>query len=220
MNIEKILYQSDFFKGISDENIKSLAQIAIPKKIAKKETLFFEGQQGHSIFLLVYGAVRLYKSAPDGKEIVIKDINRGEIFAEVILFEHENYPVSAVALLDCLIIMFPKQQINCLLNIENFRNDFIKTLMKKQRHLANRILYLTLHDVEERFFLFLQEQYGQKNEYTIPISKKDIAAAIWTNPETLSRLILRLKNEKKISWEKGKLSLNSEFWEGWKREHQ
>jgi len=192
MNIGKILHQSDYFKGIQEDNLKSLAQIAIPKKIAKKERLFLEGQKGHSML--------------------------GEIFAEVILFEQENYPVSALALQDCLLIMLPKRQIHCLLNIEKFRNDFIAMLMKKQRHLTNRILYLTLHDVEDRFFLFLKEQYGQREEFSINLSKKDIAAAIWTNPETLSRLILRMKNEKIINWEKEKLSLKKGFWDSWPQE--
>jgi CRP/FNR family transcriptional regulator len=218
MNIEKILHQSDYFKGIQEDNLKSLAQIAIPKKIAKKERLFLEGQKGHSMFLLIYGTIQLFKSAPDGKEIVIKVLGPGEIFAEVILFEQENYPVSALALQDCLLIMLPKRQIHCLLNIEKFRNDFIAMLMKKQRHLTNRIFYLTLHDVEDRFFLFLKEQYGQREEFSINLSKKDIAAAIWTNPETLSRLILRMKNEKIINWEKEKLSLKKGFWDSWPQE--
>jgi CRP-like cAMP-binding protein len=33
------------------------------------------------------------------------------------------------------------------------------------------------------------------------LSKKDFAAAIGTTPETLSRLILRLKKEGRIEWE-------------------
>ena len=78
---------------------------------------------------------------------------------------------------------------------------------------ADRILYLTGHDVEERFFFFLQEQFGRRQEYRIPLSKKDIAAAIGTIPETLSRLLLRLRGEKKIRWEGDNLRLAEGFWE-------
>ncbi|MGQ9571395.1 MAG: Crp/Fnr family transcriptional regulator [Thermodesulfovibrionales bacterium] len=216
MDIEKVLRQSEFFKGIADDNLRALAYISIPKKLERKKTIFLEGQEGHSIFLLVHGAVKLYKTSPVGKEVVIKIIYPGEIFGEVILFEKENYPVTAQTLRDSLILMLPKFQIHCLLNIERFRNDFISMLMKKQRHLADRILYLTANDVEERFFLFLEEQYGRKNEYIINMSKKNIASVIGTNPETLSRLILRLKKEKKILWEDKKLTLKPGFWNNWK----
>ena len=78
---------------------------------------------------------------------------------------------------------------------------------------ADRILYLTGHDVEERFFLFLQEQFGRLESYRIPLSKKDIAAAIGTIPETFSRLLLRLRNEKKIHWEGETHQLAAGFWQ-------
>ncbi len=213
MDLEKILRNTDFFHGIGDRHLSSLAGISIPKKIGKKQTLFLEGQRGHAVYLLVYGTIQLYKSAPDGRDIVIRVIGQGEMFAEVVLFEQENYPVSAVALEESLVLMLPRRQVHCLLTEEQFRNAFITILMRKQRHLTERILNLTLHDAEERFFLFLMEQYGPREEYDIPLSKKDIAGAIWTNPETFSRLIQRLKQNGTIVWEQKKLRLRKGFWE-------
>lgn len=213
MDLEKILRNTDFFHGIGDRHLSSLAGISIPKKIGKKQTLFLEGQRGHAVYLLVYGTIQLYKSAPDGRDIVIRVIGQGEMFAEVVLFEQENYPVSAVALEESLVLMLPRRQVHCLLTEEQFRNAFITILMRKQRHLTERILNLTLHDAEERFFLFLREQYGPREEYDIPLSKKDIAGAIWTNPETFSRLIQRLKQNGTIVWEQKKLRLRKGFWE-------
>jgi CRP-like cAMP-binding protein len=217
MDLEKILRNTDFFHGIGDRHLSSLAGISIPKKIGKKQTLFLEGQRGHAVYLLVYGTIQLYKSAPDGRDIVIRVIGQGEMFAEVVLFEQENYPVSAVALEESLVLMLPRRQVHCLLTEEQFRNAFITILMRKQRHLTERILNLTLHDAEERFFLFLMEQYGPREEYDIPLSKKDIAGAIWTNPETFSRLIQRLKQNGTIVWEQKKLRLRKGFWEARER---
>jgi CRP-like cAMP-binding protein len=109
--------------------------------------------------------------------------------------------------------MLPRQQVHCLLAEEPFRNAFISLLMRKQRHLTNRILNLTLHDVEDRFFLFLKEQYGMRESYDIALSKKDIAAAIFTNPETFSRLLQRLRQNHILIWEHKKLTLKKGFWE-------
>ena len=213
MDLEKIIHNTDFFHGIGDKHIRSLAGISIPKKLRKKQTLFLEEQHGNAIFLLVYGTIQLHKSAPDGRDIVIRVIGPGEIFAEVVLFEQDNYPVSALTLEDSLVLMLPKKQIHCLLAEEPFRNAFISMLMRKQRHLTDRILNLTLHDVEDRFFLFLKEQYGIREAYNFPLSKKDIAAAIFTNPETFSRLLQRLRQNETIVWEQKKLTLREGFWE-------
>jgi CRP-like cAMP-binding protein len=73
-------------------------------------------------------------------------------------------------------------------------------LMRKQRYLAERIVQQQAHDVESRLLWFLKEQFGTQKTVTLSISKKDIAGAIGTTPETLSRLILKLKKRKLLTW--------------------
>jgi len=155
------------------------------------------------MFLLVDGNIQLHKNTEDGREVVIRVVKPGEVFAEVVLFEKERYPVSARAVTGATVLLFPKAGIHRLLSEEGFRNDFIALLMAKQRYLAERIQELTTKDVEHRFFAFLRSQYGEKDTIQTPLSKKDIAAAIGTTPESLSRLIQRLHEEQIIDW-KGK----------------
>jgi CRP/FNR family transcriptional regulator len=213
MDVEAYLSRSEFFNGITPKSLRSLAEICVPKRIKKRESLFLEGQQASSIYLLVTGSVQLFKNSADGREIVIKVVRPGEIFGEVVLFETREFPVNAAALSDGLVLALPKAQILCLLENEGFRNDFIAMLMKKQRYLTERILHLTLHDVEERFLGFLQEQGGKSQKYHITLSKKAIASAIATTPETLSRLILRMRSEGTLEWEGQTLALREGFWE-------
>jgi len=212
IDIHDLLKHSDFFSGISDRSIRSLAAICIPKRVGKRSIVFSEGQEGGSMYILARGGIQLYKSTADGREIVIKTVRCGEMFGEVVLFERSEYPVSAVALQDSLLLRLTRQQIDCLLVAEGFRREFVGMLMRKQRYLADRILYLTGHDVEERFFLFLEQQFGRAEMYRITMSKKDMAAAIGTIPETFSRLLLRLGREGKIDWQGRTLNLARGFW--------
>jgi len=111
--------------------------------------------------------------------------------------------------------MIPKHQFYCLLADENFRNEFIGTLMKKMRFLADQIRYLTSHDVEDRLLMFLEDQYGRLERIKCSLSKKAVAAAIGTTPETLSRLLLRLKSEGKLHWQDSKITVNPATWMNW-----
>ena len=86
--------------------------------------------------------------------------------------------------------------------------DFFSNLMAKMRYLAEQVQYLTSYDVETRFFRFLKERSGNEEEIRINLSKKDVAAAVGTTPETLSRLLSRLKDEKKLIWEGNKIRFN------------
>ena len=200
MEIIDILNTSDFFSSASNKSKQALASICIPKQVSKHEMLFMEGDAGYSLYLLAHGAIRIFKTAPDGRETVIKMIQPGEIFAEVILFEKDTYPVNAEVLKAGLIYEMPKNQFHTLLSDSDFRNDFILMLMKKQRYLANQLHYFAVYDVEERFFRFLQEHYGEKEMYQISLSKKDIAAAIGTIPETMSRVLTRLQRDGSLTF--------------------
>ena len=74
-------------------------------------------------------------------------------------------------------------------------------------------MYLTSNDVESRFFGFLEEQFGRREEYEIQISKKDISTAIGATPETLSRLIQRLTSAGVIEWAGKRLRVGEANWD-------
>ena len=148
--------------------------------------LFLEGDTGHSMYLMAQGAIQLFKTSNDGKEVVIKLVRPGEIFGEVVLFQQDNYPVSACALTAAQVFLLPKRQFDLLLDEEEFRRKFIGMLLAKQRFLSEQIFRLSALDVEQRFYHFLREQYGEREEYLVDVTKRDVAAAIDALPETLS----------------------------------
>ena len=213
MDIKKLLRQSEFFKGTSESSVQAISKIAFPKYLKKRDILFTEGQKGHLVYLLAKGNIQLTKNSINGKEVVIKIISPGEIFGEVIIFEKDSYPVNATAVQDSLLYLLPKHQISCLFEKESFRNDFIRMLIKKQRYLAEKIFYLSAYDVEERLFKFLAEHYGKKEKYMIDLTKKDVALAIGAMPETMSRVLLRLKERGTLDWKNKTIILKNGFWE-------
>ncbi len=212
MKVDHLLQQTGWFKGLSKESREALAAVCSRKTIRKKEILFSEGQNGQALFLLAQGNVQLHKTGPDGRETIIRVVKPGEIFAEVILFEKDSYPVTAVALKSGVVYQLPKNRFNELLAEETFRTDFIRTLLEKHRYLAAKILQITTYDVRDRFFLFLKEQFGSAEEMAPGLSKKAIADAIGATPETLSRLLRRLRHEGVLSWKGRKIRLRKGFW--------
>jgi CRP/FNR family transcriptional regulator, dissimilatory nitrate respiration regulator len=197
---DSLLNQSGFFRGLSERNRKALAGLCLAKTVLKRDYLFLEGEKGEAVYVLASGSIQLVKTSADGREIVVKTVEPGETFAEIVLFEQDTYPVSAIALKKSVVYRLPKRDLLRFIGEDaGFRNDFIGTLCRRLRYMADRILALTTQDVEQRFFSFLEEQYGRKEEYTLNMARKDIAAAVGTTPETLSRLLLRLKKAKKIA---------------------
>jgi CRP/FNR family cyclic AMP-dependent transcriptional regulator len=212
MNTYSIIDQARFFQGISIRSKETLARLCLPSEKRKKEVLFREGEPGEAMFLLARGRVGLHKLTPEGREVVIKVIKPGEVFAEVILFEGKCYPVTAVALTDALAFKLLRRDLLGLLSQEDFRNDFILMLLRKQRYLTEKIRQLTTQDVEERLRAFLREQYGERAHITADLNKKQLASAIGATPETLSRLLQQLSRRKSLSWKQAIITVSPSFW--------
>jgi CRP/FNR family transcriptional regulator len=213
MDISRILDQTRFFEGISRSSKETLARFCMPGERKKQTVLFREGEPGEAMYLLARGRISLHKLSMDGQEVVIKVLKPGEVFAEAVLFEKKVYPVTAVALTDILVFKLPRRDLLDLLRQEDFRNDFIAMLLRKQRYLADKIQQLTSQDVEQRLRAFLLEQYGKQEQIHIEINKKQLAASIGATPETLSRLLQDLKRRKCLTWKQGIIAVAPAFWE-------
>jgi len=213
MDVYRILDQARFFEGISRASKEALSRFCLPAERAKQSVLFREGEPGEAMYLLARGRMSLHKLSRDGRETVIKVLKPGEVFAEVILFEKRFYPVTAVALTDILAFKLLRRDLLDLLRQEDFRNDFIAMLLRKQRYLADKIQQLTSQDVEQRLRAFLREQYGEQEQILAEINKKQLAAAIGATPETLSRLLQDLKRRKCLIWKQGTITIAPLFWQ-------
>lgn len=163
--------------------------------------VFHQGQDGRAFYALCSGSVKVYRSGPDGREAVVKIMGPGEIFGEVVMFRPMPYPASAVCLGPTVLVEIEKTGLLALLADEAFRLDFFEVLVRKLEYLTNRVFMLSALDVEERFFQYIISNYGQREHYELDISKKDLASAIGTVPETLSRLLNRLKGRGSVDWE-------------------
>ncbi len=212
MDTYELLRQARFFEGISRGSMEALARVCVQYEQRKKASLFLEGDPGEAMFLLARGRIALHKLTSDGQEVVIKVIKPGEVFAEAILFEEKAYPVTAVALTDILALKLLRRDLLGLLREEDFRNDFIAMLLRKQRYLTDKIRQLTTQDVEDRLRAFLREQYGEREQISAEINKKQLAAAIGATPETLSRLLQQLRTRKSLVWKEGIIKTAKSFW--------
>ena len=208
---QSLIKQTDIFKNLKESNLSYLADIARIHKLKKNEILFLERDPGRALYVCIKGNIQLYKSNKDGREIVVKLIKSEEIFAEVVLFEIDYYPVNAKAVRPSEVLEIPKNELMQLFDNPNFRNDFIGMLMQKQRYLVDKIRYLSTTDVEDRLYAFIKEMYGDVSEIKINVSKKDVASAIGTVPETLSRALARLKSDGKMSWENNIITINPDW---------
>ena len=81
------------------------------------------------------------------------------------------------------------------------------------RFLAQQVYVLSSCDVRERLLRFFIGRFGKKNRYHVDLSKKDVAEAIATTPETLSRVLARMEERGELQWERTEITVADDTWE-------
>ncbi len=191
------------FFGTTSESFRVLLEsISRVQKRRKKEVLFLEGEEGHSLHFLLSGRVKLYRANEEGKEAVIRFVQPGEYFAEILLELGNRYPVNAIALEDCvLLLMDVRQLFDKLQSTPGLSMALIGTLARRITYLLNRVEQLTVSDVRKRFIRYLQllDQTHGTGVVFLPAPKREVALLLGTTPETFSRLLKKLSEEQRIT---------------------
>ena len=189
------------FCNLSPAALKHLETITAAASYPKGATLFVEGQKPRGVFILCNGRVKLSTSSADGKTLILRVPEKGEILGLAATLSGQPYQASAE-------VLEPAQA--------NFiaRNDFLDFLkthgeaalrvaqqLSENYHLAvgeMRTIGLS-HSAAEKFARFLLEQVaeGEKVEgevrATLTLTHEEIAQMIGSSRETVTRLFSDFK---------------------------
>lgn len=162
------------------------------------DSIFYEGENAYYIYYIINGSVKLYRINEEGKTASIKVLRKGEVFADIVPFEENKYPVNAESITDSMLLCINSKKLKeIILSNRDLTEGFIIMLSKRIKYLVNKIDTLELDSAENRLLSYLYEmQYKSKsNEFTLDISKKEIAEMIGVRTETFSRLLKKLSVE-------------------------
>lgn len=171
----------------------------------KKEGIFNEGGYAKGVYFINKGKVKVFKSNENGKEYITDLYKEGDFIGYNALLEDAPYQESASALEDSEIMLIPKEHFFSLLfNNREVGRKFIKILSDNVVEKENRLLKLAYNSVRRRVadaLLMLQERYQEedKKNFSISISREDIASIVGTATETVIRTLSDFKDEKLIS---------------------
>lgn len=193
------LRNNDLFKGLDIEEIEDiLKNISFTKiKYRKGEILAHEGEVCTSLGIILEGTIEMQRIYCNGKYIVIKKLSKGEVFGEALVFSERGfYPVTALAVNDCLIMYIKKEEVlsMCFQNKKILEN-FISLLSSKVLMLNKKIKNISFKSIKEKVSNYILEESIIQNTDTISLneSKEDISAKLGMPRPSFSRELMRLK---------------------------
>ena len=208
--LRETLKESFFFRGLSEDLLTELENLAIVKSYDKNAEIFAEGQKAFGFFLILEGYVKVYKLSSKGKEQIIHLLGPGEVFAEVVLSGVDTYPAYAQVISPVKVALFEKSRFLKLIQRRpELAMSLIGLFATKLRSLIKTIENLTLKEAGERLLHYLWElsEEGKNKTLELKVNKTHLALLLGITPETLSRLFHRFREEGIIELEKNKITL-------------
>jgi CRP/FNR family transcriptional regulator, anaerobic regulatory protein len=174
--------------------------IGITMTASAGQTIAIEGDPIEGCYRVASGAVRLFKSTPDGRRQVIDFLVTGEYLG---LLCGERYGYSVEAITTATLVRYPRGRLEAAMETEPelaqrmFRMACVE-LARAQQHL----LVLGRKSADEKiawFLLSLALRLGDDGAplgvMRLPMSRQDMADYLGLTIETVSRTLTRLKRD-------------------------
>ena len=207
---EDILRQTTLFRRLSQDDRGKIAAVCHVRDYARSDRIFNEGDPSDFFVTIVSGRVKVFKSTPAGKEIILEIFGTGDPLGAVAAYEGAPFPASAMALepTTCLLIARPAFFALLESNPTMVRGVLVG-LTHRLVELTRRLSELTGGRVESRFarlFLKLADQMGKGERggtfIAMPLSRQELADLTGTTIETSIRIMSRWNREDVLLTEK------------------
>ncbi|MDR6959864.1 CRP-like cAMP-binding protein [Pseudomonas brassicacearum] len=201
----QILRSHHLFEPLNEEQLDELMSTSQLLNIDKGNPLFRQGEPAQAFYFVISGAVKIYRLTPDGQEKVFEVIGERQTFAEaMMLMDTPNYVASAEAVGPSQVYRLSNATYMRLLH-SNSQLTFalLGKLCVRLHQRVNEIETLSLKNATHRVVRYLLTQLVRlqtvDSQFKLPIAKQLIAGHLSIQPETFSRIIRRLIDEKIIT---------------------
>jgi CRP-like cAMP-binding protein len=198
----KALSNIPLFAALSENELQALAQRAVEKRFAADEILFWEGEPCVGIFLIVQGSVKIFRTSPAGREVMLSIESAPATVAELPLFDGGPYPAS-VRVVEPVLALFINKN-----DFQQFCRQYPDVALKvlavvgqRLRQLVGLVESMTFGSVTQRLARMLLDgsKAAGSDTFDLPATHQELASRLGTVREVVSRNLARFRAQGLIS---------------------
>lgn len=205
------LVKSEFFKNIKIETIEAiLSQVRYyEKSYSKGEIIAHEEEKCSSLGLILKGTIQIERLYSNGKSITLQRLKAGDVFGEALVFSSTgNYPATVQSVDNATIMFINKDEILKLcLKEPDILENFMTLLSDKVFMLNAKVKSISFKSLKQRVINYIIEKSRVQNSLTIKLkeSKESIAAYLGIPRPSLSRELIKLRDDKLITFSRDEI---------------
>lgn len=207
-----------YFSHLNVDELKMINKITTLKKYKKDEIIFFEDEPGENVYIIKKGKVKVLKMNKDGDQHILNIFKKNDILAEVIVFDRENYPATAIALSDVVCYSLNRDKLSQMfLGHPQITIKVMKVISARLRKAQQNIRDLGLKDSQSRLASLLYHlalKHGDKNKsnqisISLLLTQQELANMIGATRETVSRTLKNIEDKNIIKISRKKITINN-----------
>jgi CRP/FNR family cyclic AMP-dependent transcriptional regulator len=206
--IQQLIYETS-----GGDLLKSMVENRSTNLYKKKQLIYKEGNHPTQLYYVLSGKIKTFKSNDDGKELVTDLYSQGDFLGHIALLQGGIYKETAEAIDDCEVAIIPKKEFEDLLHnskevAQKFINLLAKNIADKEHHLIS-LAYNSLRKKVADALVVLKNKYQETNDgnFSIDISRENLANIAGTATESLIRTLSDFKSEKIIDIKDGHITI-------------
>lgn len=199
----ELLGSIPYFTGLAPEGVQALRQALFEKRVDRGEIVVLEGEPSGSLFFVVEGVVKVFKTSPEGKEQILAIVRPGEAFNDVPVFDGGMNPASAQAMGPVLLYGIGRADLMRVVSSQpQLASNVIRTLARRLREMVALVEDLSFRPVIGRVAKILLQYAADATEPKPRLTQQDIAAMAGTAREVVGRSLKALEEDGVIRLEK------------------
>jgi CRP-like cAMP-binding protein len=193
-NHVELIAKIPLFAGLTGPELESVGARAVERRFAPEDSLFWEGDRAEGLFLLVEGAVKIFKTSASGREMMLDLVTAPSSIAELPLFDGGPYPASVRAVKPATTLFINKSDFHqaCRQN-PDLPLKILAVVGRRLRTLVTVVESITFGSVTNRLAKLLLDIAEEQNSPRIALTHQELASRLGTVREVISRNLARFR---------------------------
>ena len=154
---KKLFKKNQVFGTLSGTEIDKLLdpETSEPRKYPAGEVIIRRGERGRNIYFIGSGSVTITTPGPEGEEIELAILERGELFGEMSLLRQQPRTATVRARDESRVLRISADKLQTLLKKHpDILAGIFMLLSERLRNLAERVISVSYHEVNHKLELF------------------------------------------------------------------
>jgi CRP-like cAMP-binding protein len=200
-DVTALLRAVPIFSDLDARTLGTLAARCVPRTVGADFMLFRAGDRCNGLYLVLDGRVRVFRTAPDGREQTLTVEGPGRPVAELPLVDGGVYPASAMTTAPTRLMFLPRAEF-----LHAFQQDpavataVVQALGRRLRHMVQLVETVAFRDVAARLAMWLADHAdrlgaadGSTVHVTLDRTQDELATELGTARESVSRALKQLE---------------------------